>query len=182
MSWNVEEWMKKLKFDENGLIPAIVQDYRTQEVLTLAYMSRESLRITLEEKKTCFYSRSRQCLWRKGESSGTAQMVMSIALGSDGNALVLQVKKAEVDCRNGEECCFFNDLYEDDEYPFFSLDALMRSLKESHGNDRNKKEKAIYEICELVYHGLVLMVEMGISLEEVSSEMARRYPVEPKIK
>lgn len=125
MTWNVEEWLPKLKFDDKGLIPAIVQDYRTHEVLTLAYMNAESLRITLKEKKTCFFSRSRQCLWRKGETSGHTQAVVSITADCDQDALVIQVKRAGPACHTGEESCFFSDVYVDDENKRFSLNMLM---------------------------------------------------------
>lgn len=95
---HVDELIRRLKFDENGLIPAVVQDYVTHEVLTLAYMNEESLRVTLAEKRTCFYSRSRKCLWRKGETSGNTQRVVSVMADCDGDALVVQVKKAGPAC------------------------------------------------------------------------------------
>ena len=104
---NVDE----LKFDQNGLIPAIVVDAVTKEVLTLAYMNEESLKITMEEKKTCFYSRSRQTLWRKGETSGNFQHVVSITADCDKDALVVKVEKEGPACHTGEESCFFNSLY-----------------------------------------------------------------------
>ena len=81
--------MDKLKFDEKGLIPAIVQDYYSKQVLTVAYMNREALETTIREGKTCFYSRSRQQLWRKGETSGNTQKVVSITSDCDRDALVI---------------------------------------------------------------------------------------------
>lgn len=215
MQWNMDEWMGKLKFDENGLIPAVVQDYVTQEVLTLAYMNRESLAITVAEKRTCFYSRSRQCLWRKGETSGNTQAVMSITADCDNDALVVQVKKEGPACHTGQESCFFNDLYEADEEEAFSLAALMdviedRKLHPKEGSyttylfekgrekilkkvgeectevliagAKNDREETIYEIGDLVYHVLTLMTEMGISLDQVKSELAKRHVVDHKVK
>ena len=121
---NVDE----LKFDQNGLIPAIVVDAVTKEVLTLAYMNEESLKITMEEKKTCFYSRSRQTLWRKGETSGNFQHVVSITADCDKDALVVKVEKEGPACHTGEESCFFNSLYINEEKNEFSLKGLYELL------------------------------------------------------
>ena len=119
----------ELKFDEKGLIPAIVQDYYTKQVLTLAYMNEESLKITMEEGYTCFWSRSRQELWRKGETSGNRQKVVNIAADCDGDALVIEVKKDGPACHTGAESCFFNDIYmAEDETPF-SVEALYEMIK-----------------------------------------------------
>jgi phosphoribosyl-AMP cyclohydrolase / phosphoribosyl-ATP pyrophosphohydrolase len=115
---------KKLKFDENGLIPAIVQDYATHEVLTLAYMNRESLEISLQEGRTCFYSRSRKCLWRKGETSGNVQTIVALRADCDGDALVVEVKKQGPACHTGAESCFFEELYENEQIKPFSVSAL----------------------------------------------------------
>ncbi len=208
MQWNMEEWMQKLKFDESGLIPAIVQDYVTHEVLTLAYMNKESLRITLEEEKPCFFSRSQKCLWRKGETRGDAQQLMAIASDDNGDALVVQVKKLDLAGYIGPERCFFNDLYENEETKPLSLEQLMDRIEEKKAQawqaggpgglleanrDRalksagescadmliagakQDKEGALQAIGELIYQILVLMAHMGISLEEVKGELARRY-------
>jgi phosphoribosyl-ATP pyrophosphohydrolase/phosphoribosyl-AMP cyclohydrolase len=129
-----EEIESKLKFDDRGLIPVIVQDYITHEVLTLAYMNRESLRITLAEGRTCFWSRSRNCLWRKGETSGNTQTVVALRADCDGDALVAEVKKAGPACHTGAESCFFNELYENDAIKPFSLAALQK-LIESRRNE-----------------------------------------------
>ena len=102
----------KLKFDKDGLIPAIVQDYKTKQVLTLAYMNRESLEISMKEKRTCFYSRSRQTLWRKGETSGNYQNIVSITADCDYDALVIEVDKEGPACHTGNESCFFNEVYD----------------------------------------------------------------------
>ncbi|NLW77923.1 MAG: bifunctional phosphoribosyl-AMP cyclohydrolase/phosphoribosyl-ATP diphosphatase HisIE [Ruminococcaceae bacterium] len=116
--------LSQLKFDEKGLIPAVVQDFETGAVLTVAYMNRESLDITLREKRTCFYSRSRQALWRKGETSGNVQHVVAIHADCDGDALVVQVLKDGPACHTGAESCFFNTLYQDEVQQKFTLEAL----------------------------------------------------------
>ncbi len=102
--------LEELKFDENGLIPAVVQDARTHRVLTLAYMNRESLAVTLREGRTCFYSRSRRTLWRKGETSGNVQRVVRVTADCDGDALLVEVEPAGPACHTGEESCFFRPL------------------------------------------------------------------------
>lgn len=119
-----QEILEKLKFDEAGLIPAVVQDYVTHEVLTLAYMNRESLKISMEEGFTCFYSRSRGCLWRKGETSGNVQKIVAMRADCDGDALVVEVKKSGPACHTGAESCFFEELYRDEELRPFSIRAL----------------------------------------------------------
>ena len=124
-----EEIEGKLKFDAAGLIPVIVQDYVTLEVLTLAYMNRESLQISLAEGNTCFYSRSRKCLWRKGETSGNVQKIVALRADCDGDALVALVKKAGPACHTGAESCFFDDLYEDAEVKPFALPDLLALIK-----------------------------------------------------
>ena len=103
--------MDVLKYDEKGLIPAVVQDFYTKEVLTLAYMNKESLDITIKEGRTCFYSRSRRELWRKGETSGNYQEVVTITSDCDGDALVVQVIKAGPACHTGSESCFYNRIF-----------------------------------------------------------------------
>lgn len=209
------EWTKTLKFDANGLIPAIVQDYVTHEVLTLAYMNEESLRITLEEKRTCFYSRSRQCLWRKGETSGNTQEVIAVTADCDGDALTVQVKKAGPACHTGAESCFERELYVDETQPPFSLAELLAVIEDRKrhpkegsyttylfdkgkekilkkvgeectevliAGTKNDREETIYEIGDLTYHMLTLMVEMEISLEQVVRELAKRHVIDHKVK
>ncbi len=210
-----DELLKSLVFDRDGLIPAIVQDYVTHEVLTLAYMNRESLRITLEEGRTCFYSRSRQCLWRKGETSGNTQRVVALSADCDGDALLVQVKKAGPACHTGEESCFFREIYEDEDVRPFSLSALLaliagrktnpqqgsyttylfekgreKILKKVGeectevliGGAKGDREETLYELGDLTYHAMVLMVEMGITLEDLVRELARRHVVDKKVK
>ena len=210
-----DELLKSLVFYRDGLIPAIVQDYVTHEVLTLAYMNRESLKITLEEGRTCFYSRSRQCLWRKGETSGNTQRVVALSADCDGDALLVQVKKAGPACHTGEESCFFREIYEDEDMRPFSLSALLaliagrktnpqqgsyttylfekgreKILKKVGeectevliGGAKGDREETLYELGDLTYHAMVLMVEMGITLEDLVRELARRHVVDKKVK
>ena len=127
----------ELKFDEKGLIPAIVQDFYTKQVLTLAYMNRESLEITMKEGRTCFWSRSRQKLWRKGESSGIYQKVVSMTADCDGDALVIEVIKEGPACHTGRESCFFNEVYQSPEQNGFSYEELMNQIR---GRKENPKE------------------------------------------
>ncbi len=207
--------IEELKFDEKGLIPAIVVDAKSKEVLTLAYMNAESLAITMQERRTCFWSRSRKELWRKGETSGNIQHVVSITADCDKDALVVKVEKEGPACHTGEESCFFQPIYIDEERHEFSLKglyALLQQRKEERpegsyttylfekgldkilkkvgeecteviiaGKAEDKKE-TIYEIADLAYHVLVLMTQMGISLEEVQEELASRHIIDHKVK
>lgn len=121
--------IEELKFDERGLIPAIVVDTESKQVLTLAYMNAESLCISMEEGSTCFYSRSRRCLWRKGETSGNTQQIVSITADCDCDALVVEVRKAGPACHTGAESCFFNPVYEGEAQPGFRYQDLMDMLQ-----------------------------------------------------
>ena len=203
-----------LKFDENGLIPAIVVDAKTKDVLTLAYMNKESLAISIAEKKTCFWSRSRQELWRKGETSGNYQHIVSITADCDKDALTVVVNKKGPACHLGTDSCFNYPVYEG-ENAEFSLEALMKVIegrkterKEGSyttylfdkGIDKilkkvgeecteviiagkaNDKAETIYEISDLVYHVMVLMIEMGISLDDIRNELASRHVIDHKVK
>lgn len=205
----------QLKYDEKGLIPVIVQDAYTKEVLTLAYMNEETLGLTIEEKRTVFYSRSRQCIWRKGETSGNVQQVVSIKADCDCDALVIEVKKNGPACHTGAESCFNEQLYISDEVAPFCIDALFKLLEGRKTNPKEgsytsylfdkgldkilkkvgeecteviiagtKRDKAetVYELADLVYHCIVLMVEAGISLEDVRAELAKRHIVDHKVK
>ncbi len=207
--------VEKLKFDEKGLIPAIVVDSITKKVLTLAYMNKESLKITMEKKKTCFWSRSRNELWLKGETSGNYQHIVSITADCDMDALVVVVEKDGPACHTGADSCFFNPVYQNDEMSEFSLEGLMALLKGrkelmpegsyttylfQKGIDKilkkvgeenteviiaakaDDKKETIYEIADLCYHVMVLMTEMGISLEEVHRELASRHVIDHKVK
>lgn len=205
----------KLKFDEKGLIPAIVVDTDTKQVLTLAYMNEESLRISMQEQMTCFWSRSRQELWRKGATSGNRQHIVSITADCDCDALVVEVKKDGPACHTGAESCFHNPLFAGQTAPGFSYQALMdmlvgRKVEKKEGSyttylfekglDKilkkvgeetteviiaakdGDKANTIYELGDLMYHAMVLMIEMGISLEDIKQEMASRHVIDYKIK
>ena len=208
---NIDE----LKFDDKGLIPAIVVDAKTKQVLTLAYMNRESLEITMEKGLTCFYSRSRQCLWLKGETSGNYQHVVSITADCDKDALTVMVEPDGPACHLGTTSCFENTLWESDELHEFSLQGLLKLIegrktekKEGSyttylfekgldkilkkvgeecteviiGAKNNDKKETIYEIADLTYHVMVLMIEMGISLEDIHNELASRHVIDKKVK
>ena len=204
-----------LKFDEKGLIPAIVVDDDTGKVLTLAYMNEESLRISMEKGLTCFYSRSRQELWLKGETSGNYQHIVSITADCDGDALVVVVDKDGPACHKGEDSCFHNPIWESDQRQEFSLEGLMEMLigrketpKEGSyttylfekgldkilkkvgeecteviiGAKSDDKAETVYEIADLTYHVMVLMIQMGISLEDIHKELASRHVIDKKVK
>ena len=204
-----------LKFDERGLIPAIVADTETRRVLTLAYMNAESLRLSMEKGLTCFFSRSRQALWLKGETSGNYQHIVSITADCDRDALLVEVRKDGPVCHLGTDSCFSNPIFEGEEPPAFQYDDLMDMLR---GRRENPKEgsyttylfqkgldkilkkvgeetteviiaakdhdraNTIYEIGDLMYHVMVLMLEMGISLEDIRREMASRHVIDKKVK
>lgn len=204
-----------IKFGADGLIPAIVQDFNTKEVLTLAYMNRESLEITMRERRTCFFSRKRQALWRKGETSGNIQHVVSITADCDNDALLILAKVEGPACHTGENSCFYQELFEGDKSSDISIDSLFKLLqgrklnpKEgsytsylfSKGQEKilkkvgeectevviaalkNDKEETIFEISDLCYHVLVLMVENEISPKEILQELASRHIVDHKVK
>ena len=204
-----------LRFDERGLIPAIVVDTQTKRVLTLAYMNRESLAISMEKGLTCFYSRSRQTLWLKGETSGNYQHIVSITADCDRDALVVEVRKDGPACHLGTDSCFEYPVYEGEEPPAFSYEGLMEMLEGRRTNPKEgsyttylfekgidkmlkkvgeetteviiaakdgDKPNTIYEIGDLMYHVMVLMLEMGISLENIKTEMASRYVIDRKVK
>ena len=207
--------LSTLKFDEKGLIPAIVVDTDSKKVLTLAYMNRESLQISMEKGLTCFWSRSRQTLWLKGETSGNYQHIVSITADCDRDALVVEVKKDGPACHLGTDSCFNNLVYEGETQPGFAYADLMEMLRGrkeqpkegsyttylfSKGLDKilkkvgeecteviisakdNDRANTIYEIGDLMYHTMVLMLEMGISLEDIRKEMAGRHVIDHKVK
>ena len=208
---NIDE----LKFDERGLIPAVVQDWRSGEVLTLAYMNRESLEISLREGRTCFWSRSRQELWRKGETSGNTQEIVDIIADCDRDSLVVKVKKAGPACHLGNESCFVDRVWESDTFRDFSPDQLYKLIQGRQTDPKEgsytsylfdkgidkilkkvgeettevivagkggEKDETVYEIADLYYHVMVLMVQMGITPEEVLSELAKRHVIDKKVK
>lgn len=205
----------KLKFDDKGLIPVIIIDYYTKEVLTLAYMNKESLEISLKEGKTCFYSRSRKELWRKGETSKNYQHIQSIKSDCDNDALIIEVIKDGPACHTGAESCFMNEVYQKENYKDFSIyklyelirgrkinmtegsyttylfnsgiDKILKKIGEESseviiGAKNGSKEEIIYELSDLLYHSLVLMVEKNITLNDIKDELSKRSIIDKKVK
>ncbi len=208
---NIDE----LKFDEKGLIPAVVVDAVSKKVLTLAYMNRESLKISLEKELTCFWSRSRNELWLKGETSGNYQHIVSVTADCDRDALLVMVEKDGPACHLGTESCFENPVFKSDKLNEFSYEGLMNLIKGrkterkegsyttylfDKGLDKilkkvgeesteviiaakaQDKKETIYEIADLAYHIMVLMIEAGISLEDIQKELASRHVIDRKVK
>ena len=205
----------ELKFDEKGLIPAIVVDAETKQVLTLAYMNRESLEISMQKNLTCFWSRSRNELWLKGKTSGNYQHIVSITADCDKDALTVLVKPDGPACHLGTTSCFENPVYENEDIGYFTLEGLMKLIE---GRKTEKKEgsyttylfekgidkilkkvgeetteviiaakaddkkETIYEIADLTYHVMVMMIEMGISLDDIRAELASRHVIDKKVK
>ena len=207
--------ISELKVDEKGLIPAIVSDAVTGKVLTLAYMNRESLKITMERGLTCFFSRSRNELWLKGETSGNYQHVVSITADCDRDALLVKVEKDGPACHTGSDSCFTAPVFESDELSEFTLRGLYELLEDrkaklpegsyttylfQKGIDKilkkvgeesteviiagkaNDKAETIYELADLAYHAMVLMVQMGITVDDVHKELASRHIIDHKVK
>ena len=206
--------VEQLKFDENGLIPAVVVDAISKKVLTVAYMNAESLKISMEEGTTCFWSRSRKCLWRKGETSGNKQHIVSIVTDCDRDALTVTVYKDGPACHTGADSCF-GELVYSGESEEFSLEALMKVI-EGRKTERKEgsyttylfdkgidkilkkvgeecteviiagkaddKAETVYEIADLVYHVMVLMIQMGISIDDIKKELASRHVIDHKVK
>ena len=208
---NIDE----LKFDEKGLIPAVVVDSITKKVLTVAYMNRESLQVSMEKGLTCFWSRSRQELWLKGETSGNYQHIVSITADCDGDALVVVVEKDGPACHKGTDSCFTNPVWESEERQEFSLQGLYDMLVGRNENrpegsyttylfekgidkilkkvgeecteviiagKADDKAETVYELADLAYHAMVLMVQMGITVEDVHKELASRHIIDHKVK
>lgn len=207
--------IETLKFDEKGLIPVIVVDSVTKKVLTLAYMNKESLKISIEKELTCFYSRSRQQLWLKGETSGNFQHIVSITSDCDNDALIVMVEPDGPACHLGTTSCFSNEVFQSEERHEFSYQGLFDLIK---GRKTDKKEgsyttylfekgldkilkkvgeecteviiaskaedkkETIYEIADLAYHVMVLMIEQGITLEDIHKELASRHVIDHKVK
>ena len=207
--------INKLKFDKNGLIPAIVVDSFSKKVLTLAYMNKESLELSMKKELTTFYSRSRNELWLKGETSGNYQHIVSITADCDMDALTVVVERDGPACHEGTVSCFHNPVFCNEELSEFSLESLMdllkgRKLEQKEGSyttylfqkgidkilkkvgeecteviiaaKADDKKETVYEIADLAYHVMVLMVEMGISLEDIHRELASRHVIDHKVK
>ena len=207
--------IKDLKFNEQGLIPAVVQDVRTRRVLMVAWMNEESLRVSMEKELCCFWSRSRQELWLKGETSGNYQHIVSITADCDRDTLLVKVEKDGPACHTGAETCFNDEVWESDELHEFTYEGLMnllvgRKIEKKEGSyttylfekgldkilkkvgeetteviiaakDKDKKN-TVYEIADLAYHVMVLMIEAGISLEDIHRELASRHVIDKKVK
>ena len=209
--FNIDE----LKFDEKGLIPAVVVDSVTKKVLTVAYMNKESLKISMEKGLTCFWSRSRQELWLKGETSGNYQHIVSITADCDKDALTVVVDKEGPACHKGTDSCFNEVIYQSEDRHEFSLESLMKMLEGRKNENKegsyttylfekgidkilkkvgeecteviiagkaDDKAETIYEIADLAYHVMVLMLQMGISLEDIHRELASRHVIDHKVK
>ena len=208
---NIDE----LKFDEKGLIPAVVVDAHSKKVLTVAYMNKESLKISMEKELTCFYSRSRDELWLKGETSGNYQHIVSITTDCDKDALTVLVEKEGPACHTGTDSCFTNPVFRSENRAEFSMDGLYELLEGrkkdmpegsyttyliQKGIDKilkkvgeesteviiagkaGDKKETVYEIADLAYHVMVMMVEMGISVDDVRKELASRHIIDHKVK
>lgn len=207
--------INELKYDEKGLIPTIVINNTTGKVLMLAYMNEESLKISLEKQLTCFYSRSRQQLWLKGETSGNYQHIVSITADCDRDTLLVRVDPDGPACHLGTESCFEYPLYENEDSEPFTYEGLMELLEGRKAEPKEgsytsylfdkgldkilkkigeesteviiaakaqDKKETIYEIADLVYHTMVLMIEAGISLDDIRNELASRHVIDKKVK
>lgn len=207
--------INELKFDEKGLIPAVVIEAGTHKLLMVAYMNAESLRISMETGKTCFWSRSRQELWTKGETSGNYQHIVSITADCDCDTLEVVVQKDGPACHTGSETCFFNPVYQSETLSDFTLEGLMELIRGRKTNPQegsytsylfekgidkilkkvgeesteviiaakdDEPKEVIYEVSDLVYHVMVMMIEQGISLEDIHRELASRHVIDHKVK
>ena len=190
--------IKELKFDDKGLIPAVVVDAFTKKVLMLAYMNEESLKISMEKELTCFWSRSRNELWTKGETSGNYQHIVSITADCDKDTLIVVVEPDGPACHLGTETCFENPVFESKERNEFSYEALYkliegRKTEKKEGSYTTylfekgldkilKKANTVYEIADLAYHVMVLMIEAGISLDDIFKELKSRHVIDKKVK
>jgi len=201
--------LSKLKFDDKGLIPAIVQDVYTNEVLMLAYMNGQSIEKTLETKTTWFFSRSRNELWNKGATSGNTQQVVSMSYDCDADTILLKVIQKGNACHTGERSCFFNSVFNEPTDDFSGIiykiynrvvdrrdnpkegsytnylfdkgiDKILKKVGEETAEviiaSKNEgKDELIYESCDLIYHMIVLLIEKGVSIDELKKELNERY-------
>lgn len=205
---DMEKLLEEIKFDEKGLVVAVTQDYVTNEVLMVAYMNKESLEITLKEKRVCYYSRSRQSLWRKGETSEHIQILKGLYYDCDADAILIKVEQIGNACHTGAYSCFFNKVFEEDvtdqavlnkvysqiinrknnpkegsytNYLFNKgLDKILKKVGEETseviiGAKNEGKDEVIYELCDLIYHSLVLMVDKGVTIDDLKEELTKRH-------
>ncbi len=203
-----DKLLSEIKFNDKGLVVAVTQDYKTNEVLMVAYMNKEAIDITLQEKRACYFSRSRNCLWRKGDTSGHVQHLKGFYYDCDADAILLKVEQLGNACHTGAFSCFYNKVYEDDitdksiinkvynqiinrrdkpkegSYTNYLLDQGLDKILKKVGEEtseviigaKNKnKEELIYEMCDLIYHSLVLMVSEGITIEDLQKELTKRH-------
>ncbi|MEN2984258.1 MAG: bifunctional phosphoribosyl-AMP cyclohydrolase/phosphoribosyl-ATP diphosphatase HisIE [Dictyoglomaceae bacterium] len=205
MNKNLLELLKNIKFGENGLIPVIVQDYKTGRVLMLAYMNEFALKKTIETKEAWYWSRSRKELWHKGETSGNIQRVLDIKIDCDGDAILLIVEQEGSACHTGNYSCFYRSVNNLPENFLFYLEELIKERKETLPENsyttklfkeglekimqkvgeesieviisgmKNDKESLTYEISDLMYHLLVALISRDLSLRDIIEEMVRRH-------
>ncbi|RJX26069.1 MAG: bifunctional phosphoribosyl-AMP cyclohydrolase/phosphoribosyl-ATP diphosphatase HisIE [Acholeplasma sp.] len=201
--------LNELKYNEQGLIPVVVQSYETKDVLMLAYMNEEALKQTIQTKMGTYFSRSRQEIWKKGETSGNVQYVKKLTYDCDADTLLLEVTQEGVACHTGEMSCFHHVIFENEEkseskdllnqlyqtiaerkknpvegsytnYLFTKgLDKILKKVGEETAeviiaSKNQSAEETIYEISDLVYHTLVLMVNQGITIDAIAAELKSR--------
>jgi len=204
----IEEILNEVKFDEKGLVVAVTQDYKTNEVLMVAYMNKESLEITMSEKRACYFSRSRNCIWRKGDTSGHVQYLKGLYYDCDADAILMKVDQVGNACHTGAYSCFFNKAYEEDvtdqailnrvynqiisrkenpkegsytNYLFDKgLDKILKKVGEETseviiGAKNKNKDELVYEMCDLIYHSLVLLVNEGVTIDDLKAELTKRH-------
>jgi phosphoribosyl-ATP pyrophosphohydrolase/phosphoribosyl-AMP cyclohydrolase len=208
LNMDTEKLLSEIKFNEKGLVPVVTQDYMTNEVLMVAYMNKEAVEITLNEKRACYYSRSRQCLWRKGETSGHVQNLKGFYYDCDADTILIKVEQIGNACHTGAYSCLFNKVYEEDitdqaildrvynqiinrrdnpkegsytNYLFDKgIDKILKKVGEETseviiGAKNEGKDELIYELCDLIYHSMVLMVEKGVTIDDLKKELTKRH-------
>ncbi len=204
----LEQLLSEVKFDDKGLVVAVAQDFNTNEVLMVAYMNKEALEVTLKEKRACYFSRSRNCLWRKGDTSGHVQYLKGLYYDCDADAILMKVEQVGNACHTGAYSCFFNKAFEEDltdqsiinkvynqiinrrdnpvkdsytNYLFDKgLDKILKKVGEEAseviiGAKNKDKNELVYEMCDLIYHSLVLMVNEGVTMDDLKKELTKRH-------
>jgi phosphoribosyl-ATP pyrophosphohydrolase/phosphoribosyl-AMP cyclohydrolase len=179
---NKSEILSQIKFNKEGLIPVIIQDEKTNQVLMLAYMNRESLEKTLEEERTCFYSRSRSKLWFKGSTSGNTQLVKKVILDCDNDTLLVLVEQKGVACHTGNYSCFFKEIKCDKieeiklESPIYLRKEQAEKIKSSQGESKGEQLEvdSEIEVADLWFHTLVALGSCNISPQDIFKELKKR--------